>query len=159
MVCIGFWIAAQACLLAQAILSSIRLPYLANIQFYFIYFVLLTVIPGMIILLVRRRTCSYVGTAGAVQYDMAFDRTVEEWSIRFADCRTLKKSTVNSYRNGIYVTTTETRCFETADGGEQLFSYNWDNPEKISCFIPGVMPDVRATFWQKIESLWAMRGG
>ncbi len=149
------------CLLSQAILfAAHEPPYVKNLPVYLMVFSLFITPSIMLILLVRKRVCSFVGANGVVDYKMEFDGSVESWEVRFDEYQHLKKHTTVNYRGfagieGAYIGHSESRSFENSDGSvQQVFNYNWEDP--ASTRTEGTLPDVRATFWKKIEAVWAM---
>lgn len=155
---LALWGALLACLLSATIVfvsesHDFRVfPFMVPVYF---------IVGGSaaVILLVRKRICSFVGTLGAVQYrQIDADGECDEWSVLYGDFQHLKTGTSHEYFNGQYLHSSETRRFETADGSlKNEFCFHWDDSE-VTRASRDVLPDVRAMFWQKIESIWAMRG-
>lgn len=153
------WGAALICLLSLAILHASH-THLSNLPAYLAPYAIFGTFPTLLFLLYRKRICSYVGTNGAIEYQMELDGSVAAWEARYADYRHLKRDTTVYYRGfagfrSAYIDHCETRCFESADGSvKHYYSFQWQDPSKTG--TDGSLPDIRATFWDRIESVWAM---
>ncbi|MDD2500487.1 MAG: hypothetical protein PHN92_06675 [Geobacter sp.] len=161
LIALSGWIAILILLLSQAILFASATQHLPNLPFYLAIFIMLALPVIMLMLLIRRRICSYVGSNGAVEFRQRLDGSIETWEARFDDYTHLKKGTDVYYRGfagyrGAYIEQCETRCFENSDGSV-IFGYtcNWQDPTKIG--TEGALPDVRMAFWHRIEAVWALR--
>ena len=158
---LGGWLALLVCLISLSIRYAALDAPPRNLPFYLAVFVILSIFAIFSFLLLRRRICSYVGINGAVEYRQDLDGSIETWEVRFDEFRHLKQTTTVYHRGfagyrGAYIEHSETRCFENEDGSvKHDYSFNWMDPEKSGTY--GVLPDVRAAFWSRIESVWAMR--
>jgi len=152
---LALWTAGLSCLLCVAILVSSGEASFSQLPFVLPLYAIIGALAS-VFMLYRKRICSYVGNLGAVQYRIDVEGDVDEWSVIFSDFQRLRTSGSHEFHNGQYLHTSETRCFETSDGGKKEYYFHWNSPE-ITRASPDLIPDVQAMFWQKIESIWANR--
>lgn len=161
LIALSGWITTLVCLLSQAILFASATQHLPNLPLYLAIFVILALPVIMLMLLIRKRICSYVGSKGAVEFRQHLDGSIETWELLFDDYAHLKQDTTVYYRGfadyqGAYIEQCETRYLENSDGSIKLgYTCNWQDPAKIG--TEGTLPDVRMAFWHKIEAVWAVQ--
>lgn len=155
-VILAIWSGGLGCLLCVVILFATGQGPFLQLVFVLPLYAILGAIAS-IILLYRKRVCSYVGTLGAVQFRIDAEGDTDEWSVTFNDFQRLMTDSSHEFFNGQYLHTNETRSFENADGSvKKEFNFHWNDTE-VTRASRDILPDVQAMFWQKIESVWANR--